>query len=131
MKPRDRWRELAGQAGRFGAVGAVNSALTYVLYVLLLFVMPYPAAYSLTFVVGLAFALVANAKLTFASRITVGGAGYFCLFYVLSYVLGLVLTVFFVEVFRVRPSLAPLAAMPITVPANFFGSRLALRRGHR
>jgi putative flippase GtrA len=128
MRPRDSWRGLIRQIGRFGIVGAVNSVLTYVLYVLLLLVMSYSAAFTLSFAAGLVFSLLANAKITFGSRIRPASGLYFCLFYLLSYFVGLILIMFFIEVLRVPAALAPLAAMPITVPINFLGSRFAFGR---
>jgi putative flippase GtrA len=122
------FRRLSGQFGGFLAVGAVNTMLTLLLYEALILVMPYWLAYTLSFAVGIAFALFANAGLVFGRPVTIATAVAFVLFYLVSYAAGLCVVVLLVEGVHVPAGLAPLGAVAIMIPINFIGSRLVLGR---
>jgi putative flippase GtrA len=126
----EHWHTWSRQVGWFAAIGAVNTVLGYLLYLLLHLFMPYWLAYAATFVAGVAFALVANARL-FALAITPAGALAFCAFYLASFVVGLGIVVALVEGLQISTVLAPLGAVAVLLPINFFGSHIALRQGRR
>jgi putative flippase GtrA len=121
------WRKWSGQFAGFLAIGAVNTLLTFMLYLLLIQVVSYRVAYSIAFVAGILFALVANARL-FVRSITAASAARFFVFYVFSYIVSLGVVVILVEGLHVPTALAPLGAIAIMIPLNFFGTRYALGR---
>jgi putative flippase GtrA len=121
-------RSVGQQFGGFLIVGAANTVLTLLIYELLIFWIPYGIAYTLAFAAGLVFALTANARFAFATRVTAPRAVRFTLFYLISYALGFGLVAFLIELVHVPAALAPAAALVITVPLNFFGSRVTLGR---
>jgi putative flippase GtrA len=116
-------RQIAG----FLAIGAINSALTFSLYLVLLLLMPYWLAYTLAFVAGVAFALTGNARLV-GRRVNPAAALCFSASHMLSYLLGMAAVLFLVERLHLASPLAPIAALAITVPLSFCGTRLALRQ---
>ena len=118
---------LPNQMGRFIGVGAVNTVLTFALYqVLLLLLMPYWLAYTLSFAAGIVFAALVNARFVFDIGLGLGNAFRFALFYLASYVLGLVLLSLFVSELGISAAFAAFLVIPFMLPINFFGSRLAL-----
>jgi putative flippase GtrA len=121
------FRRLSGQFGGFVAVGAVNTVLTLLLYEALILVMPYWLAYTLSFALGIAFALFANAGLVFGRPVTIATAVAYALFYLVSYAAGLGIVVLLVEALRVPAGLAPLGAVAVMTPINFIGNRFLLR----
>jgi putative flippase GtrA len=119
-------KRLASEGGRFLGVGAANTLLSFAVYQGLLFLVPYRVAYTLSFVLTLAFTAVMNARLVFGTRLTARAAVRYAVFYLASYALGLLVVVLLVEGLGVSAVLAPLAAVAVLLPVSFFGSRLAL-----
>jgi putative flippase GtrA len=122
------FRSLSRQFGGFLAVGLANLALTLLVYEALILVMPYWLAYTLSFAVGIAFALFANAGLVFGRPVSIASAVPFVLFYLVSYAAGLGIVVLLVEAIRIPAGLAPFGAIAILVPINFIGTRFVLER---
>jgi putative flippase GtrA len=120
---------VTGQFAGFAIVGALNTVMTFLLYQLIIFVAPYWLAYSLSFLVGLAFSLVMNARMVFNRTITAGLACKYVAFYAASYLAGLGVVAGLIDWFSVPPRLAPIGAAAMLVLINFFGIRLLLRRG--
>jgi putative flippase GtrA len=117
----------ATQFVRFIVAGAINSGLTYILYLFLLRVLPYPAAYTLSFAAGIALSLVLQGTWVFRSRITVRKAIQFPLVYVVQYLSGLALLALFVEKLRLPREFAPLLVVACTIPLTFVLTRYVFR----
>jgi putative flippase GtrA len=117
---------LPSKMTRFVGTGAVNTALTFVTYQLLLLVIPYWLAYTLSFAGGIVFAALVNARLVFEVRLRLGNGVRFAFFYVVSYLIGLALLSLLVAGVGIPAALAALIIIPIMLPINFFGSRIAL-----
>lgn len=120
--------ELRGDAFRFAGAGIVNTAVTYLIYQALLFVMPPPIAYSVTWIVGIAIVAV-----FYPSRVFRGGdmSGRARLLVVLVYGAGYVLGLATVTLLSARfgiPRLAILVALLVTTLFNFFAMRFVTRR---
>jgi putative flippase GtrA len=120
---------VTGQFAGFAIIGALNTIMTFLLYQLIIFVAPYWLAYSLSFLVGLAFSLVMNARMVFNRAITAGLAGKYVAFYAASFLAGLGIVAGLIDWFSVPPRLAPIGSVATLVLINFFGIRILLGRG--
>lgn len=117
---------IAAQFAGFAIVGALNTVMTFLLYQLVLFVAPYWLAYSLSFMAGLAFSLIMNARVVFGRAITAGLAGRYVAFYAASFLAGLGMVTGLIHWLGVPPRLAPIGAVVVLVSLNFLGTRLIL-----
>jgi putative flippase GtrA len=112
---------------RFIGTGAARTLLTLALYQLLLLAMPYWLAYTLSFVTGILLAVFVGAYYVFGSGLVLRGLARFTLFYLASYVVGLGVLHVLVAGFGVSAALAAFIVIPLMLPINFIGSRIALR----
>lgn len=112
---------------RFVGVGAARTLLTLGFYQLLLLAMPYWLAYTLSFVAGILLAAHVNAHFVFNSGIDMRGLARFTAFYLTSYVIGLVVLNVLVAKFAIPAAFAACIVIPLMLPINFIGSRIALR----
>lgn len=124
-----------GERGRRWTVfligGGLNTALTWGLYVLLVLVLPYQAAYLVTYVLGIAFSYVFNARFVFGAPLSWRVAMGYPLVYVVQYVAGAMLLSAFVEYFSLPKAYAPLVVTVVMIPATYVMSKLALGWGRR
>jgi putative flippase GtrA len=116
------------QFARFVAIGATNALATWLVYLALLRWTGYAVAYSVSYVLGIAFAYVANSTLVFRSRMSVRTAAAFPLVYVFQYLAGLALVALQIELLGVPAWLAPWIATAVLVPASFVLTRFVLQR---
>lgn len=117
---------LRRQFVRFLQVGVTNTVGTYMLYLALIFFLPYPIAYSITFVVGVLFSAWLNARFSFTTDLTGHTLIRFIIVYAISFTLSIQLLIFCVEVINIAPTIAPLLVLAVFTPINFLGSKLAL-----
>lgn len=108
---------------RFIASGALVTGTTFVLYVLLQAVMPYPLAYTLAFVVGVAMAYALNRTFVFRVDGDRSTLVLFPLVYVVQYGVGLVVVFAWVSLLDLPTELASLAAVAVAVPITYLLSR--------
>lgn len=120
--------DLRATGFKFLVTGSINTGLTYLIYLLLLLVLDYRVAYLLSFVSGIAIALVLNSKFVFKTALTFRKAAGFVAAYCLQLVAGIFILQLLVEQTSVPPAIAPLCVMVFTVPLSFVMSRYALRR---
>lgn len=112
---------------KFVIAGAINTGLTYVIYLILLRVLDYRIAYVVSFVSGIAIAMILNSKFVFKTQFTIRRAAGFVAAYCFQLVFGIVILQLLVEQTSVPRALAPLCMMLLTVPLSFFMNRYALR----
>ena len=125
----DMSSDLRSTGFKFLVTGSINTGLTYLIYLLLLLlVLDYRVAYLLSFVSGIAIALVLNSKFVFKTALTFRKAAGFVAAYCLQLVAGIFILQLLVEQTSVPPAIAPLCVMVFTVPLSFVMSRYALRR---
>lgn len=124
----DMSSDLRATGFKFLITGSINTGLTYVVYLLLLLVLDYRVAYLLSFVSGIAIALVLNSKFVFKTALTLRKVAGFSVAYCLQLVAGILILQLLVEQTSVSPAIAPLCVMVFTVPLSFVTSRYALRR---
>ncbi len=113
---------------RFLVAGGANTAITYVLYLAALLLVPYPVAYTLSYVCGIAISYWLTCWFVFRRRMALASALPYPLVYVIQYVWGLVLLSLFVARFGLDKRLAPAGVVICTVPVTFVLSRVILRR---
>jgi putative flippase GtrA len=112
---------------RFLVVGTANSLITYVLYVALVFVVPYPVAYSISYVAGILISYYLNCRFVFKEKLRLSKALQFPLVYLFQYLLGIGLLFVLVSVARVDKLIAPIAVVVITVPVTYLLSRYVIK----
>jgi putative flippase GtrA len=113
---------------RFVVYGAANVGISWSLYLVLLTMLGYRLAYVLSFISGIAIALVLNSKFVFKTSLTIKKAGAFVAAYGLQLGVGTLLLQLLIEHTAVSPIIAPLCVMVVTVPLSFLMSRYSLNR---
>ncbi len=114
---------VTGEFARFLGVGAFNTVSGYLLYWALLSLLPYAAAYTVSYAIGIVISYLLNCRLVFRSKATWRGALRFPLVYLAQYALGLGLLALFVERLSLDQRLAAAAAAICCVPVTFLMSR--------
>lgn len=113
--------------GKFILFGVVNLVLTYIVYLSLGLFLPYPAAYTGSYVCGIFISYVLNARYVFRERLKVSKALQYPLVYLVQYILGIGVLYLLVELAHIHSSLAPLAVPVVTIPATFAMSRYLIK----
>ena len=118
--------KLAREAGGFLVLGAINTAVTLVLYQLFLLFMAPAVAYTVMFACGIVLSALLYSRFLFQVTLSLRTFVAYTLFYLLSYGLGLLLLMLFVEGLRIDGRIAIFLVVGITTPVNFVGARLTL-----
>lgn len=113
---------------RFLIAGGVNTMLTYGLYLGLLRWLPYVWAYSLTYVMGIAFGYLMNAKWVFQRPPSLRTATVYPLIYGIHYSVGLTLLWLLVELVKVPKEIAPLIVVTVSLPLMYVLTRTIFLR---
>lgn len=116
-------RSTSGRILRFVAGGAANTALTYGIYLALLGPLGYRAAYTASFVAGIAIAYAINARLVFRVRWSWAAFAGYPLVYLVQYAAGVALLSWLVDGRSIDPRFAPLVVVAVTTPVMFFINR--------
>lgn len=114
--------------GRFLLSGAFNTTATYLLYLALLRFMPYRLSYTISFICGIVIAYILNLSFVFRARGGMKTIALFPLVYLAQYLAGLGVVSLWVELLDWQASLAPIAAIIVTIPLTFVLSRLVFDR---
>jgi putative flippase GtrA len=111
----------------FGAIGALNTLLSWLLYLALLAAgLGLAAAYTLSFVAGIALSGLLTMRPVFGTRSTSGAWRSYVTAYLAAWAAGLAL-VSLIARLGAPDALAPLLALPLTVPLTYLILRRALR----
>lgn len=121
--------QLRAEAQRFLVIGAINTFATYVLYLALLPRVGYKLAYTIAYVMGIAFAYLLNTRFVFRVRRTLASFTLFPLVYLAQYALGIVTLYAAVNLFNVSEQFALIASIAVTIPVTFLLSRFVLKDG--
>ncbi|HEY6943234.1 GtrA family protein [Dokdonella sp.] len=116
---------------RFLAGGASTTAVSYAVYLGLLARMPYVAAYSIAYAVGIAWSYFANTWFVFRERASIGRALAFPLVYLVQYLVGSLLLFVLVDGLHVPAAFGPLVVVVLTLPLTYLLSRRIIVRGSR
>ena len=112
---------------RFLLVGGLNTLISYSLYLLFLGVLPYLAAFTLSYIMSIFTSYVLQAKFVFKSKIRLSAAIQFPLLYITLYFITAGLLYICVKFLSIDVILAPLLVLVITVPISFILSRLIIK----
>ena len=115
---------VPGSGIRFLIAGATTTLITLGLYVLLLRFVPYALAYTAVFLVGIGISYLLNSTFVFRASTSVRTFALFPLIYVVQYVVGLAVVASWVDLFGLPETLAPLAAIAVTLPITYVLARL-------
>lgn len=125
---KERLREMGGAAVRFAAVGIVATVIHYGIYLLLMrWGASYLWAYSIGFVVSLAFNLAATARYTFRTSLSTRKAVLFVACHLFNFTLHTALIYLYVNIAGIGPRIAPIFVYLIAVPVNFLLVRAVMR----
>ncbi len=113
---------------RFLVAAALNTIGTYLLYLLCLLVMPYWAAYTLSYVAGILISYFMNTVFVFRSAVRWSRLGVYPIVYVAQYAIGLVTLRFLIQELAISPRLAPILVAMVTIPITFVLSRTVLKQ---
>lgn len=117
-----------GRVVRFLASGAFNTLLTYVLYLVLLPSLGAVWSYSLAYAVGIVLAYVLNRAFVFRAHAGWKSMVAMPLIYMVQYGLSIAVVTCWVRA-GLRPELAPLPAIVLSLPVTYLLSRVAFLRG--
>lgn len=113
---------------RFLVVGAVNTGGGYLIYLGLLQLLPYGAAYSIAFALGILISYLLNTAFVFRTSFSLRKLLQFPLVYLVQYLLGICLLFTLVELLSVPAYIAPLIVVAATIPVTFILSRKIIKR---
>ena len=109
-------------------VGAVNALFTLTIYQVVNSYFPYWIAYTVAFFTGVLFSYLGNAYFTFSVLMSRRKFTVYGLFYLMSYCLGLSLSIYGVEVWNIGERIIPFIVLSAMIPFNFFGAKTILEK---
>lgn len=116
---------------RFLAAGAFNTIAGYAMYLAFNLVLDYRLAYTAAYLIGILVSYWINTTFVFRSAWSWKRLAAFPSVYLLQYVLGLALIWLFVNQLDISEKIAPLLAVPVTVPLTFLASRFIVKGKQR
>ncbi len=116
---------------RFLAAGAFNTIAGYAMYLAFHLVLDYRLAYTASYLIGIPVSYWINTKFVFRSTWSWKRLAAFPSVYLMQYVLGLALIWLFVDHLDIPEKIAPLLAVPVTVPLTFLASRFIIKGNPR
>jgi putative flippase GtrA len=115
----------------FAFFGAINTAVTYGVYVLCVRVIPYNAAYTISYAFGIVLSYWLNARFVFGERLRISRALQYPIVYAVQYLVGLAVLYVAVEVAGLNKYVAPLLVVVLTLPVTYVLSRYVIKRPAR
>ena len=112
---------------RYLVAGGVNTLATYAVLVALMRVLPYLAAYTSAYVLGIALGYALQSRFVFGVPIAWRTALRFPLAYIAQYAFGALLLWLLVSRMAVAPDLAAIVVVVASIPVGFLLNRRALR----
>jgi putative flippase GtrA len=112
------------QLGRFLLVGGSNTAITLALFVALQQWLAPALAYTVVFVLGLAYTTAMTARVVFGARLVWRTALGFAAWYLLVYGVGLLVVQSLHAVWAPSGVVTALLTVAVTAPLSFLGGRL-------
>jgi len=120
-------RRVVHEFARFVVAGAVNTITSYAIYLTLLQWMPYLAAYTIAYAVGIGISYLLLTRFVFGAPRRLATAMRFPLVYVAQYLTGSAIILLLVEAWGIRSSIAAIVAIIGSIPVSFLLSRFVLR----
>ena len=122
-------RDALPEFGRFLVSGAVNTLASYAVYFALLPFIPYLAAYTIAYLIGVVISYLLITRFVFRTPRRFATAVRFPLVCAVQYLVGSAVITLLVEGFGIRASLAAIAAIVLSIPTSFLLSRTLMRAG--
>jgi putative flippase GtrA len=119
--PSMRWGTLRGPFLRFLVAGATNTLLTGLLMILIAQWMDIEVAYTIVFVVGLAFTTMVTGRFVFRAKLTSRTLKRFVTWYLCVYLVGVVIAHLVGDQWGVSHVWTTGAVLAVTAPLNFLG----------
>ena len=113
---------------RFVVFGSLNTLIAYLLYLALLLFLPYPIAYSVSYVCGIFISYVLNATFVFHEPLRISRALQYPVIYVVQYVLSMGLLYVLVELLHFDKVVAPFVIASAMIPIAYLLSRYIITR---
>lgn len=114
---------------RFLIAGATNTLVSYLIYWLLLFALNYNLAFTLTYMIGIAFSYFLQSHFVFRKKLALKKFLAFPSVYIIQYVVSLLLLNLFVAWMNILPEFALAFVIIITIPLTFIMSRTIIKSG--
>lgn len=126
----ERWKLRASHREMllFLIFGGINTFASYAIYLGGLLVVPYPVAYTISFVSGIFISYCLNSVFVFREKLRLSKALQYPMVSVIQYVAGLGLLYVLVEVAHVSKLIAPFAVVLLLLPLTYRLSRYIIRR---
>jgi putative flippase GtrA len=119
----NRDHRVSGSIVRFLVAGAATTIATLGLSLVLLIFLPYALAYTAAFVTGIVMAYLLNSMFVFRAATRLRTLALFPLVYLVQYLVGLAVVAIWIDVFRLPPEVAALAAVVVTLPITYLLTR--------
>lgn len=113
---------------RFLCSGGFNTAVTYALYLVALSIMPYWAAYTTTYIIGIALAYIIGRYWVFRQHRGKATVILLPIVYIVQYLIGMMIVWLWVSRLGFPAQWAPLAAIAVTVPITYLLSKQVFTR---
>lgn len=117
---------LSREFTRFLVVGASNTLVAYAAYLLLVSWLPYPVAWGIGYLLGIASGYVANAVFVFKKPLRRKSALAFFGVYLAQYLVSILLLKVALEVLMLPHWLAAMVVIALTIPPTFLFIRVAM-----
>lgn len=117
---------LSREFTRFVVVGASNTLVAYGAYLLLVNWLPYPVAWGIGYLLGIASGYVANALFVFKKPLRGKSAFTFFCIYLTQYLVSILLLKVALEVLMLPHWLAAILVIALTIPPTFLFIRIAM-----
>ena len=112
---------------RFLLVGTINTLLSWVLFVVFVRFVPYIAAYTLSYGLSIIGSYFLNVRFVFKGQASLAAFIRFPLVYLVQYTLGILLMWLMAGYMSLRPELAMVIVIGVSVPITFLMSKKIIR----
>lgn len=117
---------LSREFARFVVVGASNTLVAYGAYLLLVNWLPYPIAWGIGYLLGIASGYLANALFVFKKSLRGKSAFAFFCIYLVQYLASILLLKVALEILMLPHWLAAILVIALTIPPTFLFIRMAM-----
>ena len=111
---------------RFAGCGTLSTVVTYVCYLGLLIFIQYPAAFTISYIIGVLVSYIGGTKYVFKAKHSSVKALIYPFVYVLQYVTGLYLLHLLIITLGMSEEIAPIIVYTLTFPITFLLSKFIL-----
>lgn len=112
----------------FLVFGGINTLASYAIYLGGLSLVPYPVAYTISFVAGIFISYCLNSLFVFREKLRISKALQYPMVSIVQYVVGIGLLYLLVEFAHVSKLIAPFAVVLLLLPLTYRLSRYIIRR---